>query len=171
MSSRKLLAAVFGVMFAGSAMASDAPQAINADPVSLKQALEVAKAEFDAEPIWADRQAQMGQVLYNIQLVNAQGKVFYTMVSAQTGDVSLAYVKIEREPEQVLKNAAWLSGVTEGRLQNLVEVIEDTEVAYDGQVYKIELDEDDGIFSNHLAYEMKYVNVKGSSKKAKLRAQ
>ena len=164
-----ILMGVMGLVFAGSAAASDVPESMHVDSVSLKQALEIAKSELKAEPIWADREEEMGQALYNIRLVTPQGKVFYSMVSALTGDVSLAYVKIEREPKEVLKNAAWLTGVNEGKLKTLVETIEDTEIAYDGRVYKIELDEDDGLFSNHLAYEMKLVNSNGKKKSAKVR--
>ena len=166
-----IIAGLLGMVFAGSALASKAPEYANIDSVSLKDALVIAKNHTKAEPIWAERQEEMDQALYRIKLVDVQGKTFNAIVSATSGDIALSNIQIERDKDEILRNAGWLSGVNDGRLKSLATVVESTENEFGGQVYEIEIDEDHGIFTSKFAYEMKYVTSEGKKRSADVFAQ
>lgn len=161
-----VMAGLLGLVFAGSAVAGDAPKAMGADAISLKQAIELAKQHTGGEPMEAEREVTLGQALYEIELVGEQGKQFHTVISAATGDVVMSREKVEHDKEDLIEQAAFLAGVKSGQFKTLEAVLTSAEADNAGQVYEIELDDDHGV-----SYEIKLIKADGSKLKTHLAAQ
>lgn len=161
-----ILAAALTTIFSAGAFADDAPANIDADAVSLKQAIMVAKKHTGGEPMEAEREVEMGQALYEIELIGDNGNNFYTVISATTGEVVISREKHERDHDDLIEQAAWLSGVKSGQFKSLEAALSDAENQNSAQVYEIELEDD-----HNVSYEMKLVKADGSTMETRLAAQ
>ena len=161
-----VVAAVMGVFFVGAAVAGDAPNTMNADAISLKKAIEIAKQHTGAVPVEAERDSRMGSIVYEIDLVAAQGKEFHTVIDADTGEIIKSREHLEDDKDDLQEQASFLAGVKNGQYQSLETALAKAEAKHAGQVYKIELDDDYGI-----SYEVKLLAADGSKVKTRISAE
>ncbi|MCL1036322.1 PepSY domain-containing protein [Shewanella submarina] len=163
---QSVVAAVLGIFCAGAAVAGDAPKNMNADAISLKKAIEIAKQHTGAVPVEAERDSHMGSIVYEIELAGEQGKEFHTVIDADTGEIIKSREHLEDDHEDLQEQASFLAGVKNGQYQTLETALAAAEAKHAGQVYEIELDDDYGI-----SYEVKLLAADGSKVKTRISAE
>ncbi|MDD1784279.1 PepSY domain-containing protein [Enterovibrio sp. ZSDZ35] len=164
------VAMIFG-MTAFTAYASDAPTSMNQDSVSLLQAVEIAKNNTNAVPMEAERDVEMGQAIYEIELIGKNGEEIHTVVNATTGEVILTQQRRDHDDDHhddddQVENALWLSGVNNGKYLSLETAVKQAEAEFGGKAWSVEMDDD----HNSLTYEIEMLNANGKRVETKIDA-
>lgn len=161
------LSALLGTLIVvGTSMASDAPKSLNEDPISLAQAIEIAKKATGGIVVEAEREMERGQAIYEIELQNEAGAEIKTVVKATTGEVILNKTRREDDDDKDhrggrydddLEDALWLSGLKEGTYLSLEQALAQAENQVGGQAWSIELEDD----HDELYYEVELLDAQG----------
>ncbi|WP_078754457.1 PepSY domain-containing protein [Enterovibrio nigricans] len=162
------VAMIFG-MTAFTAYAGDAPNSLNQDSVSLLQAVEIAKNNTNAVPMEAERDVEMGQAIYEIELIGKNGEEIHTVVNATTGEVILTQQRRDHDDDDhddQVENALWLSGVTSGQYLSLETAVQQAEAELGGKAWSVEMDDD----HNSITYEIEMLNANGKRVETKIDA-
>ncbi|KXF82385.1 PepSY domain-containing protein [Enterovibrio coralii] len=157
------VALVFG-MTAFTAYASDAPKSMNEDAVSLLQAVEIAKNSTGATPFEAERDVEMGQAIYEIELIGKNGEEIHSVINAQTGEVILTQQR--RDQDDQLENALWLSGVNGGKYLSLESAVQQAEAEFGGKAWSVAMEDD----HNNVSYEVEMLNANGKRVETEINA-
>ncbi|MFK0570704.1 PepSY domain-containing protein [Endozoicomonas sp.] len=156
------------MMTMGTANADDAPKSLNEDAVSLLQAIEIAKNNTGGVPLEAERDVEMGQALYEIELTGKNGEEIRTVIDAQTGKVILTKNRSNHDDDHddQLENALLLSGINSGKYLSLEQAVKQSEAAFNGKAWSVEIDDD----HNSLSYEVELLNASGQRIETRINA-
>lgn len=152
----------------GTANAGDAPTSINEDAVTLLQAIEIAKNNTGGEPLEAERDVEMGQALYEIELAGKNGEVIRTIIAAQTGEVILTKNRRNHDDDHddQVENALLLSGINNGKYLSLEQAVKQSEAEFGGKAWNVEMDDD----HNNVSYEVELLNASGQRIETRINA-
>lgn len=160
------LSAVIGLgamMTMGTAFAGDSTTAMNQDTVSLLQAVATAKANTGGMPMEAERDVDMGQSIYEIELAGKNGETIFTAINSQTGAVIMTRTDDttghhhDCDEDDHLENSLWVSGVNNGQYISMENAVKQAENQYGGKAYSVEMDE----HHNQFTYEVKLLTANG----------
>ncbi|MCC4798354.1 hypothetical protein BCT30_02525 [Enterovibrio norvegicus] len=161
------------LMVMGTAYAhDDAPKSMTEDSVTLLQAIELAKTNTGGIPMEAERDVEMGQAFYEIELAGKNGESYYTVINSSTGEVILnsnhrrKHGDDHHDSDDQLENALWLSGLNSGQYQSLEDVVKQAEAELSGKAYSVEIDEHRGNY----VYEVKLVTANGRTVETEINA-
>ncbi|MCF1426385.1 MAG: PepSY domain-containing protein [Shewanella sp.] len=161
-----VLACSLGVASVGSGFAADAPSHMNADAISFKQAIAIAKQQTGGQPMEAEREMSKGKAVYDIELVATQGKESKVRIDANTGKIIRMRETIEHDRDDIQEQVDWLAGIASGKYVTLDDALSQAQRIQKGQVYEIELDDDYGMH-----YKVKFILADGSKAKVKISAE
>nr|WP_086940757.1 PepSY domain-containing protein [Thaumasiovibrio occultus] len=160
------VALVFG-MTAFASYAEEAPTSLDQDAISLTQAVSIAKQSTGATPMEAERDVEMGQAIYEIDLINQNGEEVHAVVHAKTGEVILTQQRRGGDEgddeghddgdDDQLENALWLSGVNKGDVLSLEQAVAKAEAQMGGKAWSVELEDED----DALLYDIELLNANG----------
>ncbi|QIZ76472.1 PepSY domain-containing protein [Ferrimonas lipolytica] len=163
----------FGALFTiGAAYANDAPATSTTDKISLLQAVSLAQSNTGATAFEVERESEMGQAFYEIELVGTEGQTIYTAIHSETGEVLLTKERRSRNKkhhkgnDDQLENALWLSGLNRGLYLSVEDVVKQAQAQYDATAYSIELEDED----DALIYEIELVNAAGKEIEVEINA-
>ena len=167
------ISAVLGLsamMAVGTANAGDAPKSLNEDAVSLVQAVEIAKNATGGVVLEAERDVEMGQAVYEIELASETGEEIKTVVNATTGEVILTKTRRDHDDDHHddddVEDAIWLSGIKDGTYLSLEQALMQAETQVGGKAWSIEQDEHRG----QVSYEVELLDANGKSVETRINA-
>jgi uncharacterized membrane protein YkoI len=166
------ISAVLGLsamMAVGTANAGDAPKSLNEDAVSLVQAVEIAKNATGGVVLEAERDVEMGQAVYEIELASETGEEIKTVVSATTGKVILTKTRRDHDDhhdDDDVEDAIWLSGIKDGTYLSLEQALMQAETQVGGKAWSIEQDDHRG----EPSYEVELLDANGKRVETRINA-
>lgn len=165
------ISAVLGLsamMAVGTANAGDAPKSLNEDAVSLVQAVEIAKNATGGVVLEAERDVEMGQAVYEIELASETGEEIKTVVNATTGEVILTKTRRDHDDhhDDDVEDAIWLSGIKDGTYLSLEQALMQAETQVGGKAWSIEQDDHRG----QPSYEVELLDANGKRVETRINA-
>lgn len=159
------------MMAAGSVTAGDAPASLHEDTVSLAQAVEIAKNATGGVAFEAERDVEMGQAVYEIELLKTPGEEINAVINATTGEVVFTRKRDHDDhrghDDELMEDAMWLNGIQGGSLLSLEQAVMKVESEFGGKVWSIEQDDHLG----QPSYEIELLDANGRQIETRINAK
>lgn len=162
-----------GTMLAASTATADddAPASLHEDAVSLVQAVEIAKNATGGVAFEAERDAERGQAVYEIELLKTPGEEIHAVVNATTGEVMFTKRRDHDDhhghDDELMEDAMWLNGIQAGTLLSLEQAAMNVESEFGGKVWSIGQDDHYG----QPSYDIELLDANGRHVETRINAK